>query len=103
MKYHILISNPEKIIENWYEKDTLESLIGSPLDGLCDNIKYHSTKEIPNELFECWKYFSGEHPYPVDGKVEYELGLKEPYFLFKNPKRLHLAVHMLQWLRFNSM
>lgn len=103
MKYYILISKLEKIIENWYEKDILVSLIEEPYDGLCDNIRNQSHKEIPDEVFDSWVYFSGDARYPVGGEEEYGDDQKEPYSLFKNPKRLHLAVHMLQWLRYHSV
>ena len=103
MKYYILISKLEKIIENWYDKDILVSLIEEPYDGLCDNIRNQSHKEIPDEVFDSWVYFSGDTWYPVGVKKNMVTIKKEPYSLFKNPKRLHLAVHMLQWLRYNSV
>ena len=103
MKYDILISNLENIIENWYDRDVLVTFIKSPHDGLCDNIKFETVYEIPDACFEAWKYFTGDTYYPVDGCDEYDRGLGESYSLFNNPKRLHLAVHMLQWLRFNNV
>lgn len=102
MKYTHLISNLEKLIENWYDKEYLYKVIKEPRDGLCDNIKKISVVEIPCECFESWEYFSGDSSYPVDGKVEYSNGCSAPYTLFNNPKRLHLAVHMLIWLRQNN-
>lgn len=36
------------------------------------------------------------------GVGEYGADEKEPYSLFNNPLRLHLAVHMLQWFLFHN-
>lgn len=103
MKYDIVILKLEKIIENWYDKDDLHSLIAEPHDGLCDNIKDNFLRCFPNEIFDSWSYFNGDYWYPVDGGDEYAHGEENPYSLFDNPKRLHLAVHMLQWFRFNNV
>lgn len=103
MKYDILIENLENIINNWYDKGSLKEVIRSPHEGLCDNIKFETIYEIPDACFEAWKYFTGNICYPVDGCDEYDRGLDEAYSLFNNPKRLHLAVHMLQWFRFHNI
>ena len=101
MKYDSLIKNLENIIEHWYDKEELVTFIKEPCDGLCDNI-HNDIHRIPKEVFESWTYFNGDTLYPVGGVDEYENGVIKAYSLFNNPKRLHLAVHMLQWLRFNN-
>lgn len=103
MKYDILIENLEAIIENWYDKEDLKLVIKEPSDGLCDNIKSGSHGGgVPKECITSWVYYNGDSWHPVGGEDEYECGDKEPCFLFNNPRRLHLAVHMLIWLRFNN-
>lgn len=101
MKYDSLIKKLENIIEHWYDKETLKTFIEEPHDGLCDNIRFGSAY-IPYEVFESWTYFTGDTRYPVGGENEYKNGTIQEYSLFNNPKRLHIAVHMLQWLRFNN-
>ncbi len=103
MRYDTLIKNLEAIIYNWYEKEDLKLIIKYPFDGLCDNIKPSTYGGgVPEECITSWKYYSGDTTYPVGGVGEYWDDEKEPYSLFNNPLRLHLAVHMLQWLRFHS-
>ncbi len=104
MRYNTLIENLEDIIYNWYEKEDLKIIIKHPFDGLCDNIKPNTYGGgVPKECSTSWKYFNGDSWYPVGGEEEYGEGDdKEPYCLFNNPLRLHLAVHMLQWLRFHN-
>lgn len=103
MKYDSVILKLEKIIENWSDRDALCGLITEPHDGLCDNIKDFYREGIPNEVFASWSYFNGDYWYPVGGGDEYACGEENPYSLFDNPKRLHLAVHMLIWFRFNNI
>lgn len=98
MNYTHLISKLEKIIENWYDKERLHAVIAEPHDGLCDNIKSDHVS-VPNKCIEDWMYFNGDTWFPVGGEDEYGGDNKGPYSLFNNPKRLHLAVHMLIWLR----
>ena len=103
MRYDTLIKNLEAIIYNWYEKEDLKLIIQYPFDGLCDNIKPITYGGgVPEECITSWKYYSGDKDYPVGGGEEYVRGCEEPYSLFNNPLRLHLAVHMLQWLRFHN-
>lgn len=98
MIYDEAISKLEKIVENWYDRDKLIKYIEHPNDGLCDNIKTGSAWLV-RESIQSWAYFDGDWLYPVDGFDEYCKGVEIPYALFDNPKRLHLAVHMLQWFR----
>ena len=103
MKYNILIENLEAIIYNWYEKEELKLVIKHPLEGLCDNIKPNTFgARVPEECITSWKHYSGDTWFPIGGEEEYGDDEKEPYSLFNNPLRLHLAVHMLQWLRFHN-
>lgn len=105
MKYDTIIENLENIIENWYDKEALKKFIAHPEEGLCDNIRViNSSPYIPDQVFMDWVYDSGSMSlFPVGGLEEYESGCKEPYSLFNNPKRLHLAVHMLQWFRYHNV
>lgn len=99
MKYDEVIVKLENIIENWYDREDLIKHIKHPYDGLCDNIKTHDIFSF-GEVIEDWMYCDGwNFFFPVDGDLEYEKGAEIPYSLFNNPKRLHLAVHMLQWFR----
>lgn len=103
MRYNELIKNLEAIIENWYDEEDLKLVIKYPYDGICDNIKPKSFGGmLPQDCITSWKYYSGDNWFPVGGEEEYRGYDKEPYSLFKNPLRLHLAVHMLQWLRFHN-
>lgn len=102
MKYNDIIFRLEKIIENWYDKEYLHNHIEYPRDGLCDNITGINTSLIPEEAITSWCYYNGNISFPVGGLEEYERAFIEPYILFTNPKRLHLAVHMLQWFRFHN-
>ena len=103
MKYDGLIENLENIIDNWCDKYELVNYIHKPYDGLCYNIKSGgSGGGVPEECITSWVYFNGDSLYPVGGEDEYNIDGEECYSLFNNPKRLHLAVHMLQWLRFNN-
>lgn len=104
MKYDLLIESLEDIVENWYDREELIKHIKEPCDGLCDNIKSGLLGEgVPKECITSWVYFNGDSWFPVGGGDEYARGEKEPYSLFNNPKRLHLALHMLQWLKFNNV
>lgn len=98
MKYDEVIVKLENIIENWYDKEELIKYIDCPEDGLCDNIKTCNTR-LFLDVIQCWVYYDDDPFFPVDGEEEYDKGTKTPYSLFNNPKRLHLAVHMLQWFR----
>lgn len=99
MKYDEVIVKLEHIIENWYDREELIKYIACSEDGLCDNIKISNTWLLQNAI-KSWSYYDDEHSFfPVGGWEEYEKGMETPYSLFNNPKRLHLAVHMLQWFR----
>lgn len=103
MRYDDLIENLEDIVENWYDKEALKLVIKHPSDGICDNINHVSFgTHLPQECITSWKYYNGDNWFPVGGEEEYGDDEKEPYSLFNNPLRLHLAVHMLQWLRFHN-
>ena len=104
MKYDVLIEKLENIIDNWYDKYELVNYIHEPYDGLCDNIKSGGFGGgVPKECISSWMYFNGCPIYPVGGVDEYDIVGEERYSLFNNPKRLHLAVHMLQWFRFHNI
>lgn len=103
-KYKIQIKHLECLIENWYDIKTpldfhkifLKHNINAHKFGLC-NVCFLDCLPIDYlyNMFEDWEYFNGSTTYPVDGRDEFYL----MQLITENPKRLHLAVHCLRWLR----
>lgn len=107
-KYDLQIELLERLIHNWYDIKTKEDFYKvfpeykkyrycSPkhMDGLCSitEIQWLDMHERW-EMFDNWIYCVNT-VYPVGGKDEYNsLNL-----ITDNPKRLHLAVWCLRWLR----
>lgn len=100
--YGYQIKRLELLIENWYDIKTPEDFYKIFGDkgkkhnihsfGLCATCKLGY--EI-YDMFPEWEYFSNVFDFPVGGYWEYE-NLK---LITDNPKRLHLAVHCLRYLR----
>ena len=51
----------------------------------------------------CWSEFKHELAFPIGGKNEYLDGCATDLKLMSNPLRLHLAVHLLQYLKTNGI
>lgn len=112
VEYKDVIERLEKIIENWFDKKELAACLFDSDHGLCMNITYYKegdqfyTKEsILYDGIRAWAYYpSSEYEesifFPVGGMQEYR---KDFESLYSNPKRLHLAVHLLQYLRTNGI
>lgn len=92
----------ETLIENWYEIKTPKDyyrVFGEAYKkfnrhhlGLCATCKFTFNTV---EMFSSWEYYSGDWEFPVGGYSEY----KCITLITDNPKRLHLAVHCLRYLR----
>lgn len=107
-KYDTQINLLERLIHNWYDIKTKEDFykvfpeyrnIGfashTHKEGLCSVVSIcYLEQEVRWEMFKSWKY-CGYCAYPVDGSDEY-YSMK---LITDNPKRLHLAIWCLQWLR----
>lgn len=113
VEYEQVIERLEKIIENWFDKEELLKCLFNPEHGLCENVTYYLEEgeaiykrdSILYNGIRSWIYFSGSFDpeailLPVDGVEEYCRGFLE---LYSNPKRLHLAVHLLQYLKTNGI
>lgn len=94
------------LIENWYDIKTREDfykVFGENADGfpehyygLCAVCHLESLPwNAQDQMFQDWMYFNDDYDYPVDHRYEFVTMM----LITDNPKRLHLAVHCLQWLR----
>lgn len=108
-KYDKQIELLELLIENWHEiKDSLDFYFifghlysGEVLHcyGLCDVCQLEDLPEkVIRDMFRSWKYFRGSYTYPVDGGYEFQ----NMRLITENPKRLHLSVHCLNYLKFHN-
>lgn len=102
--YDIPIQRLEPIIEYWFDKEELFKHLETPSLGLCYNL-FHglslSSYKCIEDYLEFCKVSLNECNiyYPIEGsKYLYNQASKRK-LLYNNPKRLHLAVYMLSWLR----
>lgn len=110
-----IIERLEKIIENWFDKKELAACLFDSEHGLCLNTTYYqkedglysSRESVLYDAIRAWTYFpekdeegTGDIFFPVGGSVEY---CRDFEHLYNNPKRLHLAVHLLQYLKTNGI
>lgn len=96
----------ELLIDRWYDikdKDDFYEVFGTSGRGISEHAyglcyvccledlrcKYYE------KMLEEWMYFNGDYDYPVDHRDEFV----KMALITENPKRLHLAVYCLQWLR----
>lgn len=112
VKYEEVIERLEKIIENWFDKKELAAVLFDCNHGLCMNLTHYEVNEVAHTkeavLFpaiRAWAYYPEIDDaesifFPVDGPDEY---VKDFEHLYSNPKRLHLAVHLLQYLKTNGI
>jgi hypothetical protein len=103
----IVLKRLEAIIHNWNDKKELRKVLYDPDQGLCVNLFERSLTEKDGfhnfnyDMMSSWTYFyeQGDDYFPL-GVAEYENSEFEEKY--SNPKRLHLAVHMLHYIRFHG-
>ena len=112
VEYEQVIERLEKIIENWFDKKELATVLFDCNHGLCKNLTHYEVdgtvdtkEEILFPAIRAWTYYPEIDDaesifFPVDGPDEY---VKDFEHLYSNAKRLHLAVHMLQYLKTNGI
>lgn len=112
VEYKDVIERLEKIIENWFDKKELAASLLYPDLGLCINLTYYEEdgqfyqkESLLYNGIRAWAYYPNTEDeesifFPVGGMKEY---WKDFEGLYNNPKRLHLAVHLLQYLRTNGI
>lgn len=102
--YDIPIQCLEPIIEHWFDKKELKKHLLDPCSGLCHNITYvygHNDSLLYPCIREYLKYTNSNFHvwFPIEGDGTEYLESSDNGTLYDNPKRLHLAVYMLAWLR----
>lgn len=103
----IVLQRLEAIIHNWNDKEELRKVLDEPDQGLCVNIFERSLTdkdEFHNfnyDMMSSWTYFKdfGDDFFPFGPDEYLNADFEEKY---SNPKRLHLSVHMLHYIRFNG-
>lgn len=112
-EYLLAIQRLEPIIENWFNKEELFKVLEYPTEGLCINITYRVGDDGHNYhndslLYPCIREYlkSQNLPddrdnlwFPIEGCPHIYMNASEGRSMYNNPKRLHLAVFMLSWLR----
>lgn len=114
-KYSLAIQRLEPIIEHWFDKEELKKHLKDESDGLCFNLCWHYVAAYSDSiLFDCIIDYAKHNKldvdenrdllwFPVEGNdVDYRAG-SDNLTLYNNPKRLHFAVFMLQWLKSNNV
>lgn len=103
--YDIPIQRLELIIEHWFDKEELYKHLKDPTCGLCFNLFYALPSHTPDAciidyLDNCKEDVNEDNiHYPVEGSkaLYFYSSLNKMNYL--DPRRLHLAVYMLSWLR----
>lgn len=104
-KYDLQIELLERLIHNWYDIKTPSDFynvfpeyrnVYIHRDGLCAVCRLGFMNRLDRYyMFRKWSLYNRDLVYPVGGFNEF-FGI---LLTTDNPKRLHLAVHCLQWLR----
>jgi hypothetical protein len=103
--YDLQIELLERLIHNWYDIKTPDDFYKVfpehdrdylHRDGLCSVCRFvFINKQQRWKMFQEWSLYDYDLLYPVGGVNEF-ISMK---LITDNPKRLHLAVWCLQWLR----